>query len=280
MLRSKIPYALGGSLKSLKALVAPFTTPLLFVVGLSSAVATTVTLTDVNLKVAALTAPFNTADTVMNFAFTSLTVDAVRTLDFGFTGLVSKRGSVNDAKVEFKKARYAFGDGTEPTVDLDVRIDFDIVKALGQTAVNDFAKDLDKMAVDAAQDFAKDYGPAATVDATILDKVVDAQGNVESMKLKLSAVMDFSKLPTTKPVNEVEFQSIDILVVAEKTGFGVTLNFVANPLYKGFETTGTGLKEYVEKLLNDDKQTYDDLQKYLGMLDGLAGWLVEMKPQP
>ncbi len=253
-------------------------TPLAIFAGVSVAVAATVSIQDVNLKVSQLTAPFNTVDTVMDFAFTSLNIDAEKTLDFGFTGLVSKTGTLNAAKLEFKKAQYTFGDGLKPTVDLDVRVDFDIVKALGQDTINEFAKELDKMAVEAAAEFGKDYGTAAQVTAKIENKVVDAAGNVEAMTMKLSAVIDFAQLPATKPVNEVEFQSVDIVVVAEKTGLSLTVNFVANPLYKGFEKDGAGLKEYIELLLNDDKQTYDDLQRYLGMLDGMTSWLVEMKP--
>lgn len=261
-------------MKTFKALALPFA----IFAGVSVAVAATVSIQDVNLKVSQLTAPFNTVETVMDFAFTSLNIDAEKTLDFGFTGLVSKIGAMNAAKLEFKKAQYTFGDGTKPTVDLDVRVDFDIVKALGQEAVNEFAKELDKMVVEAATEFGKDYGTAAQVTAKIEDKVVDAQGNVESMKMKLSAVMDFAQLPATKPVKDVEFQSVDVIVVAEKTGLSLTVNFVANPLYKGFEKEGAGLKEYIELLLNDDKQTYDDLQRYLGMLDGITSWLVELKP--
>jgi hypothetical protein len=265
-------------MKSFKALAHTFALPVALIAGLSAALAASITMEDVNLKVSQLTAPFNSGDTKMEFSFTSLNIDAVKTLDFGFKGLVAKKGSVNDAKVEFKKAEYAYGDGAKPTVDLDVRIDFDIVKALGQETVNAIAQGLDQMVIEAAKDFGKDYGSAGSVDAKIVDKIVDTNGNVEAMKMQLSAAIDFTRLPATKPASEVEFQSLDVMVVAEKTGFSLTVKFVANPLYKGFAVDGNGLKEYVELLLKDDAKTYDELRRYLGMLDGIASLLVEMKP--
>lgn len=261
-------------MKTLKALVVP----LAIFVGLSTAVAVTVNLQQVNDKVVELAKPYNTATTAVNFVFTSLNVDSEKTLDFGFTGLVLKKGTVNDAKVEFKKAQYTYGDGTKPTVDLDVAVTFDLVKALGQETLNELAKVVENIANEMASEFAKKYGAAVIVDAKVIDRQVDAAGNIQGLTMKMTAVSDLSKLPATKPADQVEFQTIEVEASASTTGITFKVNFVANPTYEGFRKDGDGLKDYVEKLLNDDQPTYDELRRYFAIVDGFAQMLVEMKP--
>lgn len=265
-------------MKSLKALALPIA----IFAGVSTATAAAVvakfTVQDVNAKVQKLVAPFNNATTKMELVFTKLGVDEKKTLDFGFTGLVSKVGSTNEAKLEFRKAQYAYGDGTKPTVDLDVAMTVDLVKAVGQDTINSLADDLDSLALDFAKDFAKDYGSAATISAKTVDKVVGANGDVQKMKIHLNAVIDLAQLPATKELKDVEAQEIELVVTATQQGFEIQGKFVANPNYKGFEQGEDGLKEYVEKLLIDDAKTYDDLNRYLAVLDSAATWLAEMKP--
>jgi hypothetical protein len=269
----------GGN--PMKRLMSIFATPTAFAATLaigSLALATTFTVQDVNLKVLELVKPFNDASTKMNFAFTTLNVDAVRTLDFGFTGLVSKIGTQNEATLEFKNAQYAYGDGSKPTVDLDVALTLDLVKALGQDVINKYAGEIDGALVEMSKDFVKDYGSAITVSAKTEETRLDAQGNVEFMKLHLNAVMDFTQLPASKPLRDVEFQNLDIVISAGKTGMSITAEIVANPLFKGFDPSQDGMKEYVEKLLVDDQQTYNDLGRYLAIFDSAAAWLVDLKP--
>ena len=261
-------------MKFMKALVLP----LAFVSGTSLAASALFSVQDVNSKIEKLVQPFNNQTTKLELAFTKLNIDAVKTLDFGFTGLVSKVGSENEAKVEFKKAEYAYGDGSKPVVNLDVALTLDLVKAFGQDTINSIAGDLDEMVLDMSKDYTKEYGAALTLNATTAEKILDAQGNVESMKVVLDATMDMAQLPSTKPVEEVEFQTLHVEVLAAKTGFSIQATVVINPLYKGFARDQDGMKEYVEKLLADDQQTWDDLSRYLAILDSVAAWLVEMKP--
>lgn len=265
----------------MKCLKSLFKAPAVFAASIvigSLALAATFTVQDVNLKVLELVKPFNTKTTSMNFAFTTLNVDAVRTLDFGFTGSVSKVGAQNEAKLEIKNAQYTYGDGTKPTVDLDVAVSIDLVKALGQDIINQYAKELDGALLDMSKDFIKDYGSAITVSAKTEETRVDAKGDIEFVKLHLNAVMDMAQLPASKPVSDVEFQSLDVVVTAGTTGLNLTAKIVANPLNKGFQPNQNGMKEYVEKLLVDDQKTYDDLGRYLAFFDSAASWLVDLKP--
>lgn len=243
----------------------------------TAAVAAVFTVQEVNQKVAALTAPFNTADSQMSLEFTSLAVDAVRATDFGVKAFYKKTTADNEVVLDLKSAQYAYGDGKNPTANLDVGLKFDVVKALGQKVVNELAEELDKMALEMAGEQAAEYGPAATVDAKITEKKVDANGDIESIKMTLSASLDLAQLPASKPLNEEEFKSIELSVSAARTGFEIKASVVMNPDYRRFNAGDDGLKEYVEKLLADDVDAYQELSQFLLILDSVANWLLAMK---
>lgn len=243
----------------------------------TAAVAAVFTIQEVNQKVSALTAPFNTADTTMNFEFTSLAVDAVRATDFGVKAFYKKTTADNEVVLDVKSAEYSYGDGKNPTAKLDAGLKFDVVKAMGQDVVNEFAKELDKMAIELASEQTAEYGGAATLDAKIVDKKVDANGDVESIKMTLSASIDLSKLPASKPLNDEEFKAVELTVSGSRTGFEITAKVVMNPDYRRFNSGDDGLKEYVEKLLADDATAYQELSQFLAVLDSAATWLLTMK---
>ncbi|MBN8541458.1 MAG: hypothetical protein J0L82_13785 [Deltaproteobacteria bacterium] len=242
----------------------------------TAAVAAVFTIQEVNQKVSALTAPFNNANTVMNFEFTSLAVDAVRATDFGVKGFYKKTEGDNEVVLDLKSAQYTYGDGKNPTANLDLGLKFDVVKAVGQEVINEIAKEIDKLALELASEQAAEYGAAAKIDAKVTENKVDANGDVESIKMTLSASLDLAQLPASKPVNEEEFKSIELSVSAGRTGFEVKASVVMNPEYRRFNTGDDGLKEYVEKLLADDVDTYQELSQFLAILDSGASWLLNL----
>ncbi len=243
----------------------------------TAAVAAVFTVQEVNQKVTALTAPFNTSDTAMNLEFTSLAVDAVRATDFGVKAFYKKTSPDNEVVLDIKSAQYSYGDGKNPTANLDVALKVDVIKALGQKLINEMAQELDKMAIELAGEQAAEYGAAAKVDAKITEKKVDANGDVESIKMTLSATLDLAQLPASKPLNDEEFKSIELSVSAARTGFAVKATVVMNPDYRRFNTGDDGLKEYVEKLLADDVDAYQELSQFLAILDSVGTWVLNMK---
>lgn len=265
-------------MKFLKLVTTPFAIGVSTIVASSVLAATILSLGEVNQKVSALTAPFNNKTTSMNLAFTALTIDATRTLNFGVTGLVSKKGPADTVALNIKKAEYAYGDGTKPTLDVELDLDVDLVRAFGQKMLNDISADLHSIVEDVAKDYTEDYGPAVTVTATEDAKQLDTAGNVESMKLSIAAVIDPTKLPAAKPIEKVEFQTINVELQATRTKITMKMNVVANPKFERFQQNGEGLKEFVEKLLTDDAKTYQELHDGLTTFDSIAKWLAEMKP--
>ena len=262
-----------NSMSLFKSTTAMFATALVA----TAAVAAVFTVQEVNQKVSALTAPFNTADTTMSLEFTSLAVDAVRATDFGVKAFYKKTTVDNEVVLDLKSAEYAYGDGKKPTANLDVGLKFDVVKALGQKVVNELAEELDKMVLEMASEQAAEYGSAATVNAEITEKNVDANGDIESIKMNLSAALDLAQLPASKPLNEEEFKAIQLSVSAGRTGFEIKVSVVMNPDYRRFNAGDDGLKEYVEKLLADDVDAYQELSQFLLILDSVANWLLAMK---
>lgn len=244
-----------------------------------AAVAATFSLADVNAKIATLLAPMNNANTAVKMAFTSLNIDSTKTLDFGMNAELAKVGAENTLKIALKNLQYTYGDGTKPTVDLDAAVEFDFLKAFKQETLNELSKVLEKLATDFGKDYLKEYGPAATVTAQTSNKVVDANGDIEALTISLDVNIDLSQLPANKPAAEEEIVSFHATATVQRTGFEVTSSMVANPQYSGFQRDGEGLKEYIEKLLNDDAGTYETIGLALGTLNSLADTFVNRKPE-
>ncbi len=267
---------MGASRFSLKTATSVTKFVVLSLVVGGSAVAATVSLQDVNQKVATLVAPFNDQKTAIDFSFTRLAVDEVRATDFGFKGYFVKTGTNNEVTLDIPTAEYTYGDGTNPTAKLSLSLKFDVVKALGQKLINEFSTELEDVVVDSAKGYTEEYGTAATIDAKVVEKKVDANGDVESVKMSLLAKVDMTQLPAEKPVSETEFKSIDLMVSGSRDGFEISATVVLNPEYKRFLVGDDGLKEYVEKLLADDQDAYMELSQFLAILNSAAAWIAEM----
>ncbi len=267
---------MGASRFSLKTATSVTKFAVLSLVVGGSAVAATVSLQDVNQKVATLVAPFNDQKTAIDFSFTRLAVDEVRATDFGFKGYFVKTGTNNEVTLDIPTAEYTYGDGTNPTAKLSLSLKFDVVKALGQKLINEFSTELEDVVVDSAKGYTEEYGTAATIDAKVVEKKVDANGDVESVKMSLLAKVDMTQLPAEKPVSETEFKSIDLMVSGSRDGFEISATVVLNPEYKRFLVGDDGLKEYVEKLLADDQDAYMELSQFLAVLNSAAAWIAEM----
>lgn len=254
-------------------------TPFVFVFSSLAVAATLITKEEVNKKVAAIVAPFNNETTTMDISFTDLNVDAVRALDFGIAATVTKKGPENELALKLQNASYHFGDGSAPTATADLSLQLDLQKAFGQETINQFGTDLDQLAKDLASEYTKKYGEAAILDIAMEDLQKDAQGNVQSARLRVNATIDMTKLPANLKLEDVELKSVQAVLSASTGGVNGKIQAVINPAYKGFDANQPGLKEIIEKLLSDDKETYDSISQITTMLDHVATWLVNQKPE-
>lgn len=244
----------------------------------SFAFAASLSVPDVNAKVAELVKPFNNATTTLQVAFKTLNFDAIKTLDFEFSGSVAKVGTVNTAKLDFQSVRYQTDAAGNPILSVELNASMDFVKALGQDIINAYANELDVALVDIAKDFTKGYGAALVFKSETKEKIVDAKGDVEALKVILTATLDPAKLPAPQTEEDAEFRSFNVVVTATRTGAHVSGEAVLNPGYRGFQAGQDGMKEYAEKVMADDPATLQLVQYYLAIADSLAEQLVELKP--
>jgi hypothetical protein len=237
-----------------------------------------ITKDEVNKKVAAIAAPYNNETTSINVEFTDLNVDTVRALDFGLAAFVSKKGTANELILKLSNAAYHYGDGANPTVTGDLSLQLDMVKAFGQKTLNDAAVDFEEVLKNMAAEYTQKYGAAVTVDAKVEELIKDANGDVESAKIRLGASIDFAKLPASLTAADVEFKSFQAQLGIGRTGATGSLNVVMNPENKAFAADQPGLKEIIEKLLNDDQKAFDDINQMIQFLDGFADSIVNQEP--
>jgi len=247
-----------------------------FVLVLSSVAvaAGLITKEEVNKKVAAITAPYNDDKTSIKFEFTDLNVSDVRALDFGVSLNVHKVGVSNELLLKADNIAYHYGNGWDPTVTARVSMKLDLVKAFGQDTLNNYGADLEEIVKQMTSEYAKEYGDAATVRAVVEELKKDDQGNVESAKIRLAASINFKKLPAGMNAEDVSFKNFAARLSVSKAGIAGALRLTMNPLNKSFDKNDPGLKEMIEKLLNEDQETYASIGQLVEMANSIADSIV------
>lgn len=241
--------------------------------------ATIISKEEVNRKLAGIVAPFNGGNTVMQLFFTDLNIDDLKTVDVGISGLLTKDGADNNLILNLQNAAYHYGDGSAPWFTGDLSLKLNLVKTFGQSTLNLYANELEKIANDMAAEYGKKYGDAITFDIAMDDVQKDANDNVITARMHLNARIEFSKLPASLDPAEVEFTSIRAQLSAAQTGLAGRILIALNPNYKGFKSEKPGLKKYIEKILNDDPETYQELTSNIDMLNSIGDYLVNHKAE-
>lgn len=258
--------------RSIVAAAALFTT---------AALAAAVTVTDVNAKVAGLLAQVNDANTKIEASFTKLAVDSVRATQFGASLKAEEVGTrivKFGAEGDYEYVTLATGD--EPRFSAKVALEMDFVGAFGQDVVNEIAGDIETMAMDMVKDFTSEYGAAAQAQIAIDNLQRDAQGNIVAARIKFDGVVDFSKLPASKPISDVELKEIHAVIEVSfqgQQGASLEVSGVMNPAYRSFQSDEMGLKELIEGLLADDQDSYQTITQILGFAAAGMEWLANTK---
>lgn len=237
-----------------------------------------ISVADVNKKIAAITAPYNKPNSSMKIEFSALKMDAARALNFAFNIQMAKKNENNQVAFKVNEASYSYSNGA-PRIKADVSLSLDIIKGFGQETVNQIGGALEDLAKDVIAEHGQKYGEALKLDVKMIEMKKDAGNNVISAKLSLNASLDYKKLPADIKLSDVEFKNVQAVLSANRNGVAAKLLVDVNPSYKGFQKDEDGLKEIIEKLLNEDQKTYDELSKVAGILDGLATFLIEQKAE-
>ncbi|QDK37232.1 hypothetical protein [Bdellovibrio sp. NC01] len=253
--------------------------PFVFVLSSVAVAAGVITKDAVNAKVAALASAYNDDSTNIQVVFTDLNVDSVRALDFGVKGSVNKKGTENTLNLNVEGVQYHYGNGANPTVTGKLTAQLDLLKAFGQTFLNNAGTEFEELAKNAAATFGQSYGDALSVDAKLVDLTKDQAGNVVSAKVSVLAVVDFSKLPATIKVEDVEFKSLQVELAINRAGAAGAFRVVMNPANKSFNQDQTGMKEVIEKILSEDAEMYQHINGFMKWLNDVATELVNQKAQ-
>lgn len=251
--------------------------PALLLVATTAFAAYAITKDQVNQKIAELLLPINDQNTNAQLVFTDLKIDDVRTLDFGMDASLIKIGKENTLDFKLKNISYHYNNGINPLVTAEVMFKYDLLKGFGQGAINEMASNFEEMTTGFVDEFTKTYGEAAKLDVAMDELTKDQNGNVVSAKAHLNVVIDFNKLPAEVSPEDIEFKSIQIVLSADHSQVGGRVQSVLNPLHGSFSEDQVGLKEYIEKLLNEDKETYEFIGIAVAFIDKIATQLVEHK---
>ncbi len=249
--------------------------------GLSLALATTAiaapaAVQALNSEIARLLQPFQNEKTVAALTFRDIRTDEVRTLGLALNGIYRKVGSQNRLEVRLDDVSYDYGNGTAPVTKLIAGIGIDITKILPQDSINQIIPSVEEMVQGLAKEATSEYGDAITVTAEVLEKKQDDSGNYVSIKAKLAAAVDLSKLPKGKLSEDVIFASAEALLeVNLKEGLSLNAVIVSNPAYKGFRRDQKGLKESLDQLLARDPKQMEEIERIFKSIDGLAAKVVE-----
>ena len=249
--------------------------PVLFVVSSVAVAAGLISKEAVNQKVAALVAPYNNDKTKMEIKFTDLNIDAVRALDFGAQAEVIMKGTKRNLKLQFKNLAYHYGDGKNPVVTGKVNAEINVADVFGQKTLNEMGSNVPQMIQGFSSSFTERYGDAVTVHAVAEDLKKDAQGNFVSVRVRLSAFIDYAKLPASVKMEDVEYKSLEANLTLGQKGLGASVKIVMNPQASTFGPSEPGLKEYINNLLSGDEATYQSLKSMADMLDITAMSLVD-----
>jgi hypothetical protein len=244
-------------------------------VTLATAAFAATSLEALNAEIARFLAPYQNAVTSAKLEFTDVQTDETKTLSFGVNGFYKKVGSVNFLDVIVDNISYNYNNGVDPTAKIKGALGLDLTKVLPQETINQLVPGLEEMASEIAKDFTKQYGDAITVDLVISDKTQDAAGNYVSIKAKVGASLDFSKLPSTINVADIMFKSGEATIELDvKKGIKLNGYVVMNVGYKGFQKDGQGMKQSLDALLNRDPKELKELEDIFQWLERAANGFV------
>lgn len=245
----------------------------------SVALATELVTTEVlNRKIAAITAPYNDPNTKLQIQVTDLKMDDQRVRDFGLAAQLIQRGNANNLELNIPNLSYHYGNGTQPVINADVALKLDLIKALGRDMLNFYANDFQKVIADMTEEYAKNYGKAATLTAQLVDLQKDPQGNMKSARILIHAELDLAKLPPEMKPEDLEVKSLDAQLDLREGGLNLRLSILPNPGYRGFAKGQPGLKELLADFVSEDSETSAQLSDFIKLIHFLSDAIVNAPP--
>jgi hypothetical protein len=230
---------------------------------------------DLNAEILKILAPFQNENTVAEMKFSKAETNAERALSLAVSALYKKVGSQNTLTVDLKNIAYEYGNGTNPTTNVNAFLGLDLTKVLSQEDINQIVPNVEEMINQFKGDLVGQYGEALNIEVKITDRTQDEAGNYTGVKGSIVFAFDFSKLPEGQSKENIVVKSgFANLAVNVKTGLSIEAQVVSNTDYKGFQKDNEGLKELLDKFLSQDQDTLKQLEEAFGQLDRGADQIV------
>jgi len=230
---------------------------------------------DLNAEILKILAPFQNETTVAQMTFAKAETNAERALSLAVSALYKKVGSQNTLALDIQNISYEYGDGSAPTTNINGAVGLDLTKILPQEDLNQIIPNVEEMINQLKSDLAGQYGEALAIETKIFDRTQDEAGNYTGVKGKIVFAFDFSKLPEGQKKEDIVVKSGSAdIAVNVKSGVSINATIVSNTEYKGFQDDNEGLKELLDKFLNQDRDTMNQVLELFQKLDQLAGQVV------
>jgi hypothetical protein len=226
---------------------------------------------DLNAAVADLLEPYQTDVSKAALEFQSLVTDDNNVLSTRLTGAYQRVGKVQTMDVRVDGLTYDFASGS-PIVNVAGSAAFDLTQVFQRDQLNGLVDGAEGLVEDLAGNYTKDYGAAATVKGTMIEKTKDASGNYTAFRASVAFRIDMSKLPEGKKSEDIALLSgVVFFRVDLSRSIDVAGTVMLNPAYKNYGA----LKTELGKLLGRDEDTGKKITQFVEKLDKMAGNLVD-----
>lgn len=248
------------------------------VLAISTVAVAALTIGEVNKKIATQIAPFNDQFSQVDFKFTGLKIDAIRTIDLAMVANVwaQSKDKSNQASAKINHIDYHYGNGTAPTLTIDGEINFDLVKAFGQDSLNETGVELPKFIDQLVRDYGAEFGPALSVTKKKIDLKNDAQNNLVQLVAELIVKINPAKLPASYDIKRLYFTAANLSVTVSQKNARFSAKVAMNPKHSSFSSDDVGMKEYIEALQNEDAKTYSEIVDLVKQLKSGLEFILEM----
>lgn len=234
---------------------------------------------DLNKSLAKLADPYNHRNSKVDLVITKAEVNAERAVALQGKLLVKKVGQTAAGALK-ADIGYSYPTKAEAVPKFKLTAELaarngnmsKILANLGikEEAIRKMFEDTEKSMNDSASDILKRYGDAATVKVVVKHQTKDKKGDYRDLAVELDVKVDLSKLPVGVTPADVLFTAgkLDIDLDLDR-GFSVKGTTLINKGYSGFRADQKGLKEYIEALLNQNKETMAQLSFLVQISDML-----------
>lgn len=235
---------------------------------------------DLNQGLVELLKPFQNERTRAVLGFKRLDLNDERVLGVEGEASFWKIGPSNELRLRMEQLSYDYGSGRgtgesrAPMTRARGTLSFDLLKLMTQEQLNDLSVDAAALIREMAKTYAEPYGEAALIEAEVLDKRVDANGNIQELRLAGRIRIDLDKLPSSMPRDSVVFGAVNVGVILGLQGGAFEFEAVSNLEYSGFRKGQEGLKEGIEKILKREQEALDRVVEAFKAFDEFAEQLV------